>query len=50
MKTRKQAAIELNVIFNSFEVRKNVVKTTYNKILKSGDNWRLIGRAHDYTL
>jgi len=50
MKTRKQAAIELNAIFNSYEFRKNSIKTTYNKIFKSGDNWRLIGCAHDYTL
>jgi len=50
MKTRKQAAIELNAIFNSYEFKKNSVKTTYNKIFKNGDSWRLIGYAHDYTV
>ena len=48
MKTRKQAAIELNALFNSYESRKNSVKTTYNKIFKDGNTWRLIGYAHDY--
>ena len=49
MKTRKEAAEELNAIYNSYEVRKNTVKTTYKKIWFDGYNWRLIGYAHDYT-
>ncbi len=31
MKTRKEAAEELNAIYNSYEVRKNTVKTTYKR-------------------
>ena len=48
--TRKQAAIEINELYNSYEVRANSLKTTYNKIFKDGANWRLIGYAHDYTV
>ena len=52
MKTRMQAAKELNKIFNAYEVRKNKVSTTYKKIFQDRitGNWRLIGYAHDYTL
>ena len=52
MKTKKQAAIELNEIYNFYEVRKNSLKTTYNKIFKDivNGNWRLIGYAHNYTI
>jgi hypothetical protein len=50
--TRKQAAIELNEIFNSYEMRKNKMETTYRKIFldRNTGNWRLIGSAHDYTV
>jgi hypothetical protein len=49
---RRQAAIKLNEIYNFYEVRKNSLKTTYNKIFKDRINgtWRLIGYAHDYSL
>ena len=52
MRTKKQAARELNEIYNFYEVRKNSLKTTYNKIFKDivNGNWRLIGYAHDYTI
>ena len=51
MKTRKQAAEELNVIYNHYEVRKNSVSTTYKKIYFDSrfKAWRLNGYAHDYT-
>ena len=50
--SRKQAAIELNAIYNGYEVRKNSVSTTYKKIYfdKVNNAWRLIGYAHDYSL
>ena len=50
--TRKQAAIELNAIYNGYEVRKNSVSTTYKKIYfdKVNNAWRLTGYAHDYSL
>lgn len=47
--TRIEAAKELLSLYNSYEVRKVVLKTIYNRIFKDGDNWRLIGYAHDYT-
>ena len=54
MKTlkRAEAARQLNEIYNFYEVRKNSIKTTYNKIFRSRNtgNWRLIGFAHDYTV
>lgn len=51
MKTRKQAAKELNVIYNNYEVRKNSFSTTYKKIYFDSrcGTWRLTGYAHDYT-
>ncbi len=49
VKNRTQAAKELNQLYNSYEVRSNSIKTTYNKIFKDGTSWRLIGYAHDYT-
>ena len=52
MKTRMQAAKELNKIFNAYEVRKNKVSTTYKKIYydRNYNAWRLTGVAHDYSL
>jgi hypothetical protein len=49
---RKDAAIELNAIYNSYELRKNILATTYRKIFRDSrtGNWRLIGFAHDYTV
>ena len=49
---RKQASEELNNLYNSYEVRKNKIGTTYKKIFldKKTGNWRLIGYAHDYTV
>lgn len=49
MKKRMEAAKELNAIYNCYEVRKNSLKTTYNKIYQDGDVWRLTGYAHNYT-
>ncbi len=51
MKTRKEAAIKLNVIYNNYEVSKNSVLTTYKKIYFDGrfGTWRLTGYAHDYS-
>lgn len=49
MKTRKQAAAELLVIYNALEVRPVSFKTIYNRIFKDGNAWRLIGYAHNYT-
>ena len=48
-KTRKQAAEEIHELYNALEVRKVSFKTIYNRVFKSGGNWRLIGYAHDYT-
>ena len=50
MKKRKEAAKELNKLYNSMETRKNTLATTYRKIckLQSGD-WHLIGHGYDYT-
>ncbi len=50
MKTRKQAAIELNRLYNSMETRKNKLMTTYRKIYRlSNGNWHLCGYGYDYT-
>ena len=50
MKTRMQAAKELNELYNSMEVRKNKLSTTYRKIYKlDNGNWHLIGHGYDYT-
>ena len=52
MKTRKEAAKELNVIYNNYEVRKNSISTTYKKIFFDSryGAWKLIGYAHNYSL
>ena len=47
---RIEAAKELNGLFNSMEVRKNKLATTYKKIWFDGCNWRLIGAGYDYTV
>ena len=47
---RKEAAERLQVVYNTFEVRKLKYATIYKKIFKQGDCWRLIGYAHDYTV
>jgi hypothetical protein len=48
---RIEAAKEIQAIYNCYEIRKNSLKTIYNKIykLKNG-NWHLTGYAHDYTV
>ena len=40
MKTKKQAAIELQPIYNSMEVRKNTIATLMRKLWFDGENWR----------
>jgi hypothetical protein len=49
---RKDAAIELNAIYNSYELRKNSLTSTYRKIFRDSqtENWHLIGFAHDYAV
>ena len=47
---RKEAAERLQVVYNTFEVRKLKYATIYKKIFKQGDCWRLIGYAHDCTV
>lgn len=47
---RIEAAKELNDLFNSMEVRKNKLTTTYKKIWKDGSIWRLTGVGYDYTV
>ena len=49
MKTRKQAAIEIHALYNSFEVRAVSFKTIYNRVFRRDGSWHLIGYAHDYT-
>lgn len=49
MKTRKEAARELWVIYCAYEVRPVKFATIYRRIWFDGSNWRLIGYAHDYT-
>lgn len=49
MKTRKQAAEAIAVLYNSYEARPVSLKTIYNRVFRSGGVWRLIGQAHDYT-
>ena len=45
-----EAARELHAIYNSYEVRKVKLATILRKMYKWGDNWRLCGYAHDYTV
>jgi len=46
-----EAAIELNRLYNSMEVRKNKLSTTYKKVYKlANGNWHLVGFGYDYTL
>lgn len=47
---RIDAAKEILSLYNSYEVRKVTLKTIYKRIFKDGNNWRLIGYAHDYTV
>ena len=50
VKTRKEAAEELAALYNSIEPRPVKLTTIYRKIWRNASgNWRLIGRAHDYT-
>lgn len=49
MKTRKEAARELWVIYCAYEVRPVKFATIYRRIWFDGSHWRLIGYAHDYT-
>lgn len=50
-KPRKTAAAELMAIYNAYEVRKASFATIYRRVWRDSrtGNWRLIGRAHDYT-
>lgn len=50
-KTRKQAAEELERIYNWYEPRKVTFATIYRRIWRDSrtGNWRLVGHAHDYT-
>jgi len=51
MKTRIEAAKKLNKLYNSMEVRKNTLSTTYRRIYKLDDgNWHLNGIGYDYTI
>lgn len=50
MKTKKQAAIELQPIYNSMEVRKNTITTLMRKLWIDGANWRCNGIGYDYTV
>lgn len=50
MKTRKQAAIDLQPIYNSMEVRKNSIETLMRKLWFDGRNWRCSGIVYDYTI
>ena len=45
-----EAARELHAIYNSYEVRKVKLATILRKMYKWGDNWRLCGYAHDFTV
>jgi hypothetical protein len=45
-----EAARELHAIYNSYEIRKVKLATILRKMYKWGDNWRLCGYAHDYTV
>ena len=45
-----EAARELHAIYNGYEVRKVKLATILRKMYKWGDNWRLCGYAHDYTV
>ena len=45
-----EAARELHAIYNSYDVRKVKLATILRKMYKWGDNWRLCGYAHDYTV
>ena len=47
MKTRRQAAIELQPIYNSMEVRKNSIATLMRKLWFDGTNWRCNGIGYD---
>ena len=50
MKTRKQAAVELQPLYNSMEVRKNTLSTLMRKLWFDGENWRCSGVGYDYTV
>lgn len=50
MKTRKQAAAELQPLYNSMESRKNTVKTLMRKLWFDGENWRCSGIGYNYTI
>ena len=45
---RIEAARELLIIYNCYEVRHVKLSTIYRRIYKDGDIWRLVGYAHNY--
>lgn len=47
---RKQAAKELYDIQKYYEVKPLKLSTVYRRIFKAGGVWRLIGKAHDYSI
>lgn len=47
---RKQAAKELYDIQKCYEVKPLKLSTVYRRIFKAGGVWRLIGKAHDYSI
>jgi hypothetical protein len=50
MKTRRQAATELQPIYNSMEVRANSIATLMRKLYHDGNAWRCHGVGYDYTI
>lgn len=49
MTTRKQAAEQIQTLYNSYELRPVSFKTIYNRVYFCNGAWHLIGKAHDYT-
>ena len=49
--SRKEAAKQLLHVYNNYEPRKVTLATIYRRVWRDSKtgNWRLIGRAHDYT-
>ena len=50
IKTKREAAIRLQPLYNSLEPRKVTLSTLYRKIWFDGTNYRCSGKAHDYTI
>lgn len=51
MKTRKEAAKEILVLYNAMEVKKVKFATIYRKCYRNRitGNWCVCGRGYDYT-